>query len=190
MCKCETPANPDKTLIGCTSPECGKWMHHECLSHEVLMRLYERLGTDRPHGPDRAVVKEEKNDEEATRPLSPTEAEEKETQPTIDVRSGGDKGNVNVRKVARETPQGTETPTPGPTTSSNIDASGRSSARKGRKKKTASDHKPYLGLFTATLKMNEGPTVWEITDLRENVTSGLKNWTEKAQCLMCGSTID
>lgn len=193
MCKCETPANPDKTLIGCTSSECGKWMHHECLWHEVLMKVYERLGTDKPHRPEGAVIKEEKNDEEATRPLSPTEAEEKETQPTIDVRSGEDKGTVNVKKPARETPQNTETPTPGPTPMSNTDAAGRSASKKSRSKKknpSPSDYKPYQGLFTATLKMNEGPTVWEIVDLRDKVTGGVKAWSEKAQCLMCGSTIE
>ncbi|KAM5356195.1 hypothetical protein ACJ41O_002841 [Fusarium nematophilum] len=190
MCKCQTPANPDKTLIGCTSSECGKWMHRECLSHEVLMQVYERLGTDKPHRTEGTIVKEEKASEEATRPLSPTEAEEKETQPTIDVRSGETQDNVHVKKVTRETPRNTETPTPGPTPSrSTINTSVKSSAKKGRKKKTL-DYKPYQGLFEATLKMNEGPTFWEIRDLRENVTGGEKTWTQKAYCLMCNVVID
>ncbi|EEU48417.1 uncharacterized protein NECHADRAFT_74541 [Fusarium vanettenii 77-13-4] len=189
MCKCQTPANPDKTLIGCTSSECGKWMHRECLSHDVLMQVFERLGTTKPHRTEGTIVKEEKSSEEATRPLSPTDAEEKETQPTIDVRSGETQDNVHVKKGTRETPRNTDTPTPGPTPSRTVTASAKGSAKKGRKKKTM-DLKPYQGLFEATLKMNEGPTVWEIRDLRENVTGGEKSWTEKAHCLMCGVVID
>ncbi|KAF9769327.1 hypothetical protein IL306_013268, partial [Fusarium sp. DS 682] len=135
------------------------------------------------------VVKEEKA-EEATRPLSPTDAEEKETQPTIDVRSGETNDNVHVKKAARETHGETGTPTRGPTPSRSIvNASAKGSAKKGRKKKTG-DSKPYLGLFEATLKMQDGPTAWEIRDLRENVTGGDEAWTEKAHCLLCGSTID
>ncbi|KAH7133559.1 hypothetical protein EDB81DRAFT_105443 [Dactylonectria macrodidyma] len=188
MCKCETPANPDRTLIGCTSSECGKWMHHECLSHDVLTRVYDRLGADKPHLKEEPMVKEEKNDEEATRPLSPTDAEEKETQPTIDVRSGGAQDNVHVRKAVAESPRTTATPTPGPTPS-NPSTEARASAKKNRKKKSM-DYKPYEGLFEATLKMSDGPTVWEIQDLRQNVTGGEKTWNEKAHCLLCGVTID
>ncbi|KAF4464434.1 hypothetical protein FALBO_8727 [Fusarium albosuccineum] len=188
MCKCQTPANPDRTLIGCTSSECGKWMHRECLSHDVLMQVYERLGTSKPHRTEGTVIKEEKASEEATRPLSPTDAEEKETQPTIDVRSGEAQDNVHVKKDARETPH-TDTPTPGPTPSRTLNVSVKGSAKKGRKKKNP-DYKPYQGLFEATLKMNEGPTVWEIRDLRDKVEDGEKTWTEKAHCLMCSAVID
>ncbi|KAI6754220.1 hypothetical protein HG530_012734 [Fusarium avenaceum] len=193
MCKCQTPANPDRTLIGCTSSECGQWMHRECLAHEVLMQVYDRLGADKPHRTEGAVVKEEKT-EEAMRPLSPTDAEEKETQPTIDVHSGETQDNVHVKKAIRETPRETETPTPGPTPSRSIAAASakgpvKGSAKKGRKKKSA-DHKPYVGLFEANLKMQDGPTAWEIRDLRENVTGGEKTWTEKAYCLICNAAIE
>ncbi|EGU77768.1 hypothetical protein FOPG_19158 [Fusarium oxysporum f. sp. conglutinans race 2 54008] len=181
ICKCQTPANPDKILIGCTRSECGRWMHHECMAHDILMQVYERLGTDKPYRTKRSVVEEEKP-KEATRPLSPTDAEEKETQPTND--------NVHVKKAARETPCETETPTPGPTPSRSIaTASAKKGRKKGRKKKIA-DSKPYLGLFEATLEMQDGPTAWEIRDLRENVTGGDKAWTEEAHCLLCGSSID
>ncbi|KAF4432398.1 hypothetical protein F53441_13835 [Fusarium austroafricanum] len=188
-CKCQTPANPEKTLIECASWECGKWMHHECMAHDILMQVYERLGTDKSHRSEGLVVEEEKP-EEAIRPLSPTDAEEKETQPTIDVRSGETNDNVHVEKAARETPRETETPIPGPMPSKSIaTASAKGSAKKGRKKKTG-DSKPYLGLFEATLKMQDDITAWEIRDLRENVTRGDKTWTEKVHCLLCGSTID
>ncbi|QKD57457.1 uncharacterized protein FOBCDRAFT_277091 [Fusarium oxysporum Fo47] len=189
ICKCETPANPDKTLIGCTSSECGQWMHHECLTHDVLMQVYERLGTDKPHRTEAAILNEEKA-KEATRPLSPTDAEEKETQPTIDVRSGETEDNVHVKEVVRETPLETKSSTPRPTPSRSITAApAKRSAKQGRKKKTG-DYKPYAGLFEANLKMQEGPTAWEIRDLRENVTGGEKSWTEKVYCLICGTGIE
>ncbi|EXK77181.1 hypothetical protein FOQG_18107 [Fusarium oxysporum f. sp. raphani 54005] len=189
VCKCQTPANPDKTLIGCTSSECRKWMHHECMVHDILMQVYERLGTDKAHRTEGLIGKPEKP-EEATRPLSPTDAEEKETQPAIDVRSGETNDNAHVKEAAPESTGETETPTPGPTPSRSIaTASVNGSDKKGRMKKMA-DSKPYLGLFEATLKMQDGPTAWEIRDLRGNVTGGDKTWTEKAHCLLCGSSID
>jgi hypothetical protein len=167
------------------------------MAHDILMQVYERLGTDKPYRTERSIAKEEKP-EEATRPLPPSDAEEKETQPTIDVRPGETNDNVHVKKHMKkavcETPRETETPTTGPTPSrsfatASVKGSARGSAKKGRKMKTA-DSKPYLGLFEATLKMQDGPTAWEIRDLRENVKGGNKTWTEKAHCLLCGSSID
>jgi hypothetical protein len=157
------------------------------------MQVYEQLGTDKPHQTEGTVVKEEKT-KEATRPLSPTDVEEKETQPTIDVRSGETQDNVQVKTAARETPRKTETPTPGTTLSRSIatapgKASVKGSAKKGHKKKNV-DYKPYLGIFEANLKMQEGATAWEIRDLRGDVPGGEKTWTERAFCLMCSAAIE
>jgi hypothetical protein len=164
-------------------------MHYECLTHDVLMQVYERLGTDKPRRTEGAILNKEKA-EEATCPLSPTDAEEKETQLTIDVRSGETQDNVHVKEVVRERPLETKNSTPRPTPSKSITAApAKGSAKNGRKKKTG-DYKPYAGLFEANLKMQEGPTAWEIRDLRENVTDGEKSWTEKAYCLICGAGIE
>ncbi|KAF5700183.1 hypothetical protein FMUND_14426 [Fusarium mundagurra] len=188
ICKCETPTNPDKTLIECPSAKCGQWMHDECLTHDVLMQVYERLGTDKPHRTEGAVLNEEKA-EEAFHPLSPTDAEEKEVQPTIDVRSRGTQGNVHVKEVREAAPE-TESSTPKPTPSKSITTtSSEELVKNGRKKKTR-DYKPYAGLYEANFNMQEGPAAWEIHDLRENVTGGEKSWTEKAYCLICGTDIE
>jgi hypothetical protein len=153
------------------------------------MQVYERLGTDKDHRTEGAILKEGKT-EETTHPLSPTDAEERKTQPTIDVRSGETQDNVHVKEVIRETPLETKNSTPRPTSSKFINAApAMGSAKNGRKKKTG-DPKPYAGLFEATLKMQEGPTVWEIRGLRENVTGNDKSWTEKAYCLICGACIE
>lgn len=136
------------------------------------------------------MLKEVKTEEERpTRPLSPTEPGDKETQPTIDVRAAEPQDNVHVKRADDGTPQPTETPTPAPPVSAPNSAAKPASARKSRKKKGA-EYKPYEGLFTATIKMNEGPTVWEIEDHRENIIGGEKSWTEPATCLLCGSKIE
>ncbi|KAM0364026.1 hypothetical protein ACHAPK_011049 [Fusarium culmorum] len=187
ICKCGTPTNPNKTLIECPSADCAQWMHHECLTHDVLMRVYKRLGTDKPHRTEGAVLNEEKADE-AVHPLSPTDAEERGVQPTIDVRSRGTQGNVYVKEVREEAPE-TESSTPKLTPSKPITVTlSKGSVNDGCKK--TSDHKPYEGLYKARFETQEGLAAWEIHDLRKNVTDGEKSWTEKAYCLICGTDIE
>lgn len=148
-------------------------MHHECLNHDVLLRVYDELGTDKAHIKDQQAVKEESGECTAS-PLSPTGTGEKETQPTIDVRSDGFQRSGLVRGADGETLR--------------LGAPNLSVTQKGRKK--GMDHNPYEGLFQATLKMSDGPIVWEIEDLRENVCGGDKTWTEQAHCLLCCVAID
>jgi len=45
------------------------------------------------------------------------------------------------------------------------------------------------GIFEANLKMNDGPTAWELRDLRLGESGRLSSWTEDARCLCCGATI-
>ncbi|EXK78825.1 hypothetical protein FOQG_16524 [Fusarium oxysporum f. sp. raphani 54005] len=104
-------------------------------------------------------------------------------------RSGEMNDSVHVKKPARKILHKTVTPTPKPTLSRSVaTASDKASAKKGHKKNTG-DSQPYLGLFKATIRMQDGPIAWEIRDLRENVTGGDKAWTEEAHC-PCGSSID
>ncbi|KAH6975597.1 hypothetical protein EDB80DRAFT_310206 [Ilyonectria destructans] len=161
ICECKTPANPDRMLVGCTSRTCGEWMHHECLHHDVLMRVYNRLGTEKPQQSEPTIGKEEDSDSKAARPLSPKVVEEKVMQPVID----------EVDKDVLST-----------------NAQAKPPAKKSRKKNT--DSRPYIGLFEATLKLDDGRTTWTIHDLRENVSGGEKIWNEQAHCLLCGVTID
>jgi hypothetical protein len=62
------------------------------------MQVYKRLGTDKPYRTEGAVLNEEKA-REATLPLLPTDTEEKETQPTINVRSRESQGNIHIKEV-------------------------------------------------------------------------------------------
>ncbi|KHN93860.1 ebs-bah-phd domain-containing protein [Metarhizium album ARSEF 1941] len=194
-CKCQTPANPDKTLIGCTNADCGQWLHYECLLHDSLLRIYERLGTDKPHISDKAekkLVKTEREmDEDVRGPLTPTESKMERTPPAIDVKGPSENGNHAAGgRTSESTPKGpTQTPTPGPPNSVGPRSAKSASAKKGRGKKAIQD-KPYEGLFEASLKMNDGPMVWVISDLRANAGGGDRTWTERAQCLVCRRMID
>ncbi|KAM0294463.1 hypothetical protein ACHAPM_011202 [Fusarium culmorum] len=188
ICKCETSANPDKMLIGCSSSKCEQWMHQECLTHDILMQVYARLGTDKPHRTDGAVSNEEEA-RNVTCHLSPTGAEKKEAIRTIDFHSEKNRGNIHVKEVVPETPLVTKNSTPRPTPLKAIVTTPAKRSAKNDQKKVEC-FKPYAGLFEADLKMQEGPTAWEIRDLRENVTGGEETWTEEAHCLICGAVID
>jgi hypothetical protein len=74
ICKCQNPANPDKCLIGCTNSKCEKWMHKECMTHDILMQVFERLGTDEPHQTEESTVKGEKPTRRSTRKPKPSTA--------------------------------------------------------------------------------------------------------------------
>ncbi|KJZ76597.1 hypothetical protein HIM_03933 [Hirsutella minnesotensis 3608] len=193
-CKCKTPANPDKMLVGCTNSDCEEWLHYDCVLHDVLMRVYERLGTDKPHRTEEtngSAAKVEKDDKQATslRSTTPTDVKGEDKLPTIGVKDGENGDSLPVKEVDGLTPKMTESPIPGTPNPVPEKISRSSSVKKGRSKKSA-DTKPYEGLFEASLKLDEGPTVWRITDLRPNVSGGDRSWTERAVCLICNAKID
>jgi hypothetical protein len=153
------------------------------------MQVYARLGTDKPHrtyGP----VSNEEEAKNVTCHLSPTGAEKKNAIHTIDVHSDKNRGNIHVKEIVPETPLVTGNSTPRPTPSKSIIATPAKRSAKNDNKKKMGSFKPYAGLFEANLRMQDGPTVWEIRDLRESVTGGEKTWTEKVHCLICGAVID
>lgn len=65
-------------LVGCGDDNCAKWIHEECLKHYALMRVFDRLGHDKPHiavKPAPAdVVKSETGTDDVKEPLSPRES--------------------------------------------------------------------------------------------------------------------
>lgn len=206
-------------LIGCTSEKCKKWMHEQCIVEEALKSTYERLGTDKPHLPPEPV-KEEKNGDEAKRPLSPTETGAGASH-SIDVKSDtmhvNTNDNVEVKQGEDEDGQAARDGSAPeasvePTASEKADADTPSKAtpskstpgrKVGRPKKkitiingSGDSSKPWLGLFEVALKTESQPgkkeegTVLEFRDLRENVAGGLKIWTESVKCLVCGSWVN
>ncbi|KAG5955483.1 hypothetical protein E4U58_007061 [Claviceps cyperi] len=202
-CKCKTPANPDKTLVGCTNSNCGNWLHYECMLHDALMRVYERLGTDKPHKSEKKedpAVKLEHIHEMETeielpqQPLTPTETKEQEHTPLTMNFEGlkVDSDAVRPAKARKGTPKAltqTPTPTPGPPNLASQRSVKSTWTKKSRGKKGRKE-RPYEGLFEASLRMTEGPMAWDITDLRPNIQGGDRTWTEQAACLVCKHSID
>ena len=181
-------------------------MHHECLKDAVLTKVYERLGTDKPHIP--AVKKEPEEEplpamngvekgQSQHEPLSPRDFKSEERDVRIDV-NGKEIAPTDIIKPPENkkiTPP-TETPTPKevepviekPVITAVEKSRKIAPAKRGRGRKSA-NAKPYEGLFAATLRLTEVPVTWDITDLREGV-EGVKTWTEVAECLVCGTAIE
>ncbi|EQL01073.1 ebs-bah-phd domain-containing protein [Ophiocordyceps sinensis CO18] len=93
-----------------------------------------------------------------------------------------------MKQIDGITPKTTESPMPGMPMPAAEKLPRMSSGKKGRPRKVES--RPYEGLFEASLKLDDGPTMWRITDLRAKVSGGDRTWTERAQCLVCGTKID
>ncbi|KAL6790227.1 hypothetical protein GGI42DRAFT_219551 [Trichoderma sp. SZMC 28013] len=196
VCKCRTPANPDRTLVGCSNKTCEEWMHYDCLLDDVFTRVYDRLGTEYPHKSEKPAVKEGTNQDTIDKPkegakgdlpyglLSPSVEEEDRKSPRV--ANSEKKNQAPVKQREDESSKDTETPTPTPPNTSDK-CSKSALAKRGKCKKSLK--KPWVGLFKATHKMNEGPLVWQVTDLREGVEGGEKKWTELAYCLLCGTLI-
>lgn len=216
VCSCNTPANPDKQLLGCTSEECKKWMHEQCVIDDALQSVYARLGTDKPHLPPESAKNEVSAEKEGKRPLSPTETggAAAEAQHSIDVKSDGEalngNGNVEVKPqeedatVAPE--ETTQEPASGRRSASEKAATGtpnqiklvlkssstaRKTAKASKKKSEANgdSSRPWEGLFEVSLNTTQtGPPTLEFKDLREGIVGGAKTWTEPVKCLLCGAT--
>ncbi|KAL7940359.1 hypothetical protein V8C42DRAFT_349552 [Trichoderma barbatum] len=190
VCKCRTLSNPDETLIGCSNKSCEEWMHYDCLLDDVLTRVYDRLGTDIPHKSEKPAIKEETKEDTKDDPKEGTKGDllygllspsvEGEDRKSPIVANSEIKDQVHVQRDD-ESSKDTETLTLAPLKPS--DMSSKSALAK-RGKKT------WGGLFEATLKINEGPMVWQVTDLREGIEGGKKKWTEPGYCLLCDTLIE
>ncbi|KAK3947620.1 hypothetical protein QBC32DRAFT_80592 [Pseudoneurospora amorphoporcata] len=94
VCGCNTPANPDKLLVGCSSESCKKWLHEECIKDEALRATFERLGTDKAHIPvkEEKVDKKEGEDEEDAKAEPNGDATQEES---VDVKAEKDTSQTN-----------------------------------------------------------------------------------------------
>jgi len=156
------------------------------------MRAYERLGKDTPYIPSGEAAKKVEEDSDGTKnpPLSPTETGVNETQQTIDVKADVQE-KPDVTALPEEKVESSPT-----ATAAEVAAKGDTPGKKKRNKVangfTAREKaaKPYLGLFTGSLKMDSSPPEVEIVDLREDVKGGVKTWTEPLKCLICNTPIN
>ena len=176
-----------------------------------MLKTYERLGKDKPHRLP-GFVKEDKETEEAKRPLSPTETGTGiVANHSIDVKADGEadsvkvNDNVEVKRLDEDeapassvAPEDQNSVRNNQTPSAETPGKGTPNRKPGRPKKkvadasavTESKSKPYEGLFDATVRMDLSPPMLEIKDLREGVEGGEKTWQEEINCLVCGSRIN
>lgn len=209
ICECQQPANPDKPLLGCTNKSCEKWLHNECLEHRALLSTYERLGKDKPHVKPPESPKDSKDEEEPKRPLSPKETGGAvSAQHSIDVKADGIgdgeavqvNDNVEVKRIEDDAPTASEdrtvsSETPAKDgsateTTSKLTPGRRSGRPRKRNSEAVEDNsKPYLGLFTATVRSEISPPMVEIRDIRHNIEGGEKTWLEPIDCPICGARI-
>lgn len=151
------------------------------------MKVYEQLGDDIPHKSVNTAIKEDAREERPVHPMNMTEVTGETT--VNDERECG-VNPMHVENTDGQIPISTPDPPPSMSgkTKANVRKSGRRS--KVRSKAKCNTEKPYEGLFDANLRLNEGPTVWVITDLREHIQGGDRTWTEPVECLICGTTVD
>ncbi|KAJ3495911.1 hypothetical protein NLG97_g3047 [Lecanicillium saksenae] len=184
VCRCRNPANPDEMLIGCTSSDCGQWMHIGCLRQDVLKCVYDQLGTDQPY-----VLTATTTTTESSFGLQRQSA-----QAALAGERPSDGGSAHPNTEASELAKNLEDNSMQPTeltalaTSQNARHAKYVPKKKVRRQRK-SDAKPYLGLFQATLLMNEGPMVWEIKDLRPGFADSMQTWSESVLCLLCGTNV-
>lgn len=176
-------------MIGCTSDNCHQWLHEECIKHDALLRTFKRLGKDKPHVSEAAKAQKE---EQATRPLSPTEpGAAQSAQQSIDVKAGSGSAdsvkaddNVDVKPGDDAAPEDDQDAA----SSSKTPARARCKSRKSEGSFEPKG-KPYEGLFDVELKMDLSPPMLEFRDLRRDVAGGEKSWLEPIDCVVCGTQV-
>lgn len=183
ICICQTPANPDKEHLKCNSSRCGKWMHYECLTHDILVTTVAKLTIKDP--------------EEARGPFSNVPKD------TASSSSGPTRG-ISVQKAHPQT-HGLNSPgreairSPNFTPCTSVSTHGQTSLNLNRPwaknlgqrkdRELISMDVPYLGLLEAELKTDEGSVRWEIQDRRPNAVEGERHWIDDVKCLFCGEVI-
>jgi hypothetical protein len=183
ICICQTPASPDKYHLKCISSRCGKWMHHECLTHDILVKTLANLAIKDP--------------EQAPGPFSdvPKDTASSSSGPTrgISVQKAHPQTR-GLNSIGREAVQSSDF-----TARTTVSTHGQTSLNLnrpwdkslGQKKDGESVYRdgPYLGLLEAELKTDEGSIRWEIQDRRPNAEEGERHWIDDVKCLFCGEVI-
>ncbi|KAB5579881.1 hypothetical protein GE09DRAFT_948904 [Coniochaeta sp. 2T2.1] len=188
ICKCNKPSNPDEKLVGCSTEACNKWLHMACIKHDALMRVYNELGTSKPHVSKASGGKAETNADAQPASSAGAAAQESIGVDTSAVKDDGANGDASApatgRKSAESEKRDSATPVPGT-------SRGGGRTKKGDAKTNGvakNNDKPYEGLFDVEVVTEPQPLL-VFKDLREGVTGGDKEWTEPMKCLVCGDQI-
>lgn len=165
------------------------------MKHDILMKVWEELGTTKPH--KATSVKEEKHEEEAKRPLSPVEpgSATVATELPIQVKTDGEGeavkagDSVDVKEERKAAAEVAGQPHNGraSTTQTPVAEAPRKPGRGRKKADPEEGARPYDGLFEAIFQPDTD--MFEIKDMRQGVDGGQKTWLEEVNCLVCGSRI-
>ncbi len=163
-------------------------MHIDCLREDVLKRVHDRLGADKPDIP--VVKKMNSTDtylsierQSAEAPLNAVTMEDERPSDIISVQA---ETNTGLLAKCREESDSRSAERSPPVIAQTARHSKRVPREKTGRPREA-DTKLYLELFQATLRMSDGPMVWEIKDLRPSFASSAKTWSESVLCLLCGA---
>lgn len=166
------------------------------MKHAILTKVYEELGTDKPHKAAGADVKNLK-EEEVKRPLSPVEpgsgtvAIELPIQVKTDGQAKSEakptNDSVDVKEEREGAGEGSSAQAQKPGSAAVKEEAPRKPGRGRKKAQDDPNWKPYEGLFDAVFHPDSDK--FEITDLR-NLPDGDKTWLQEAHCLVCGSRLD
>lgn len=170
-------------------------MHDDCLLHDVLTRVYNRLGTDIPHESEKLDIRggAEGGTQDARKEgtgvnlchglPSPFEEDDRNS-PMVANRGIMDQVLVERRDVSSLNAEILAPALPAPS-----DKSSKSTLNEqGRSRE--SPKRTWEGLFEATLEVDRGSVFSRVTDLREGVLGGEKEWTELLYCLTCNILIE
>lgn len=163
-------------------------MHIDCLREDVLKRVHDRLGADKPDIP--VVKKMNSTDtylsierQSAEAPLNAVTMEDERPSDIISVQA---ETNTGLLAKCREESDSRSAERSPPVIAQTARHSKRVPREKTGRPREA-DTKLYLELFQATLRMSDGPMVWEIKDLRPSFAGSAKTWSESVLCLLCGA---
>ena len=148
-------------LICCTNPDCGVWLHEECLQIDVLTQTFRRLGQDKPHLKEGKGLKRKKGEESTTSLSKRIRYGKENTSLTIDV--------CESEASFRSKPEV---------------KSGKEASRKKKMSRVF-----YESLFEVALQKVNGSLSWEIKDLRPGISGGESTWKENVECICCGLMI-
>lgn len=162
------------------------------------MRTYERLGEDKPYKAtgDVALKKNEADDGSKNPSVSFPDTGLDETW-QIDVKADGLQDNTNAGITVADAVDNDETEiTAAVAVPIEVHPVAEKRSRKKRSKKADAAAarekaaKPYLDLFSASLKIDLNPPLIEVKDLRESIGASEKSWTVPLRCISCESLIN
>ncbi|KAH8745782.1 hypothetical protein F5883DRAFT_586371 [Diaporthe sp. PMI_573] len=190
LCHCNQPQNPDKVMIQCPNKKCNRWLHEECLRHQILLNTYDHLQTDMTYPvlntELRSMGKETDNrdlgmNQPGTIAIAAEVLTRAETDGADELVKRGEGVEPNVVSLPPAGDGLVRSQNGQPLTMPICVAS-----RRRRKRVVRSFRKPYEGLLRAELKSEDD--VFEIIYSQPD-DRGEKRWRVGFNCTVCGTRI-